>query len=138
MKLNLSRALARAFPLRGVVSPSDGGDDTGFLYRGGSFTTIAPPGSISSTALAVNASGHVVGQYAIESTPCGFLYRDGSYTTIAPPGSSLTYPRAINKAGQIVGGYQSGDSSFGFLYSGGSYTTIAPPDLPPPPRGGSP
>jgi hypothetical protein len=60
MKAKLSAAFAATFALFGVLSPAYS-DQFGFLYSRGSYTTIAPPGSTSTTALGINASGQVVG-----------------------------------------------------------------------------
>src|SRR5215467_7975417 len=54
---------ANAFP-----APSDG-----FLYSGGSFTTIAVPGAISTGASGINNSGEIVGGYTDSTGTHGFL-----------------------------------------------------------------
>jgi uncharacterized membrane protein len=120
MKSKLNAALVATFALCGVVSPAYS-DDFGFLYSGGVYTTIAPPGTTThATALGINSSSQVVGQFESGASLSGFLYSGGSYTTLQG-----TVADDINASGQIVGeGF--GNGKFGFVYSGGSYATIAP------------
>ena len=99
----------------------------GFLLSGGSYTTIEPPGALHSTALAINDSGQIVGNFEYaDGLGHGFLLSGDSYTTIDPPGSLSTGVSGINASGQVVGTFLSGSPSVahGFLFSGGSYTTI--------------
>ena len=103
---------------------------TGFLYSGGTYTTISPPGATYTYVYGINKGGQIVGYYSTASGTYGFLYSGGSYTTISPPGAAGTFANAINDAGQITGysGYNYNPSPYqGFLYSGGSYSTISPP-----------
>ena len=86
-------AINAAGQIVGAYVSSGGSSPIGFLYSGGSYTTIAPPGSSTGFAAAVdiNASGKIVGSYSPTngSGPTfGFLYSGGSYTTITPPGSA--------------------------------------------------
>jgi len=112
----------------------------GFLYSGGTFTTIDPPGStsvdypanglvsISPAAVGINDAGQIVGRYDIPGSTHAFLYSGGTYTTIDVPNGVGGDAQGINNSGQIVGIY--GDASgiaHGFLLSGGSYTTLDDP-----------
>jgi probable HAF family extracellular repeat protein len=107
-----------------------GGSGNGFLYSNGNYTTIAPPGSISSVAEAINDTGQIVGVYQVGNVSLSFLYDNGVYTPIVFPGATETIAFHINDAGQIVGIYLSQGAYKGFLYSDGSFTTILGPDLP--------
>jgi probable HAF family extracellular repeat protein len=105
----------------------------GFLYSGGSYTTLDVPGAVAFTeAWGVNDSGQIVGNYRDASgTGHGFLYSNGSYTTLDVPGSFSTGAFGINNSGQIVGGYNDASvREHGFLYSNGSYTTLDAPGAP--------
>jgi uncharacterized membrane protein len=90
----------------GVVSPAY--SESGFVYSGGSYTTIAPPDSLNARASGINDSGQIVGSYSNNGSifggnSSGYLYSGGIYTTIAPPGSTNTFAYSINNSGQIVG-----------------------------------
>jgi probable HAF family extracellular repeat protein len=115
--------------IAGFFYYEDGGFAHGFLYSGGTYTTIDDPLAVGSTTAPVdiNASGQIIGRYSDSSyVTNGFLYSGGIYTTIDDPFSTTgTFPESINDTGQIAGWY--GDSSgfaHGFLYSGGTYTAI--------------
>ncbi len=104
----------------------------GFLYSGGSFITLLPPGGVLSSAQAINASGQVVGWYTDSSGNFhGFLYSAGTFTTIDVPGSIDTQALGINDSGQIVGNFTVvlgvTRETHGFLLSGGNFTTIDAP-----------
>jgi PEP-CTERM motif len=79
------------------------------------YTTLLPPGAISSEATGISG-GNVVGDYSTGSATYGFLYNGGSYTTIAPPGATLTAATGVD-GGNVVGYYVgSGGTQYGFLY----------------------
>ena len=114
------------------------GASHGYLYSGGTFSTVDVPtvgGNYGGTAATdINNVGQIVGTYADGYGRHGFLYSGGSYTTLDDPqglGPYITYTVAsgINDAGQIVGDYYDydGGSWHGFLYSGGTYLTIDDP-----------
>jgi hypothetical protein len=92
------------------------------------FTTLDVPGSTSTRAQGINASGQIVGTYGVGFPAAhGFLLNGGSYTTFDVPGSITTEADGINASGQIVGVYHlPGGGPLGYLLSGGSYTTLAP------------
>jgi len=90
-----------------------------FLCEDGAMIDLAPPGDPrSSTALAINASGHVVGDVNEELTQFAFLWRDGKMrdlNDLIPADSGWTLLRAngINDSGQIVGyGWRDGFAGF--------------------------
>src|SRR5208337_2570993 len=85
----------------GSYTNSSGNND-GFLYSGGIYTTIDPPGSASTVAHGINASGKIVGYYTDNGANYhGFLDSGGVYTTIDPPASTYTIVNSINSYGQI-------------------------------------
>jgi len=98
----------------------------GFLYSGGSFSTIDFPGAVGqTTASGINDTGQIVGGFALSIFVGGcFLYSGGSFTAINVPHAEGC---GINNSGQIVGDFYDGGPNRGFLYSGGSFTTIAVP-----------
>jgi uncharacterized membrane protein len=116
-----------------VGSYIDGTSLFGFVYRGGTYTTIDIIG-IETEAYGINASGQVVGSY-IEKTARagfkrhGFFYIHGHYATLDHPSTTFwTDPRSINDAGLIVGGYSgAGSGGKGFLYINGLFVTIEYP-----------
>ena len=108
----------------------------GFLYDGGTFTTInallALPTNVgSAVATGINSAGQIVGYF---NTVQGFLDDHGTFTLINVPGTSGIQPAAINDAGQIVGTYYptTGPQNISplpqaFLYDHGTFTTIDVP-----------
>jgi probable HAF family extracellular repeat protein/VCBS repeat-containing protein len=108
----------------------------GFLYSGGSYTTIDPAGSTQTLIFAINNDDQMVGYYIDSSHEyIGFQYTDNtaSYTILEPPYSStpiLTEASDINALGDVVGYYRSGSDSFSdraYLFKDGTvYLTIAP------------
>jgi probable HAF family extracellular repeat protein len=100
----------------------------GFLYSGGTFTSLDYPGVPVgfTTPSGINNSGQIVGAYQDQALNThGFLYSGGTFSTIDYPGGSATAAAGINDSGQIVGSYQDQAlNTHGFLYSGGSFTSI--------------
>ena len=101
--------------------------DKGFLYSGGNYTDIIPPGWTSARAQAVNNAGAVVGYGYTGSMDKGFLYSGGNYTDIIPSGWTSAWALGINASGAVVGRGNNGSTNKGFLYSAGNYTDITPP-----------
>jgi len=70
----------------------------GFLYNGGSVTTIDVPGAtVESEAFGINDAGQIVGFYQDATGGHGFLYSGGSFRRLIcpaplalPPGVSMT------------------------------------------------
>src|SRR5437762_2435836 len=79
----------------------------GFLYSGGTFTTLDDPSATTGTlARGINDAGQIVGYYTDASSAHGFLYSGGFYTTLDDPlATTETLAWGINDAGQIAGGY---------------------------------
>src|SRR4029077_3389720 len=113
----------------------------GFLYSGGTYTTLDDPlGTGGTFAQGINDQGQIVGYYIDSSnTLHGFLYSGGTYVTLddpsagtgSPSGALGTFAFGINDSSEIVGTYVNGSSTnaayHGFVYSGGTYTTVDDP-----------
>jgi probable HAF family extracellular repeat protein len=82
------------------------GQDYSFLYNGGTYTMIDPPGSTSTIADGINDLGQIVGSYYDSSGEHGFIYSGGAYTIIDAPGGTSTTVDGINDLGQIIGYYE--------------------------------
>jgi probable HAF family extracellular repeat protein len=85
---------------------ASGGAIHGFLYSGGSYTTLDDPlGAGGTYATGINNAGQIVGYFKdVNGGIHGFLYSGGAYTTIDDPlASGGTYVYDINDAGRIVG-----------------------------------
>jgi probable HAF family extracellular repeat protein len=101
------------------------GGTHGFLYTGGTYSTLDAPGATRTQAYGINNAGQISGSYSDGTTNHGFLYNGTTYTTLDVPGADQTSAYGINNAGQVVGSYYSDASGgHGFLYSGGTYTNI--------------
>lgn len=101
----------------------------GFLYNGGTFTTIDVPFVAANTSAAgINDSGLIVGNYADGTGTHGFMDNGGTFTTIdVPSATGFTAAWGINGAGLVSGYYQDGIGTHGFLDSKGTFTTIDNP-----------
>lgn len=96
------------------------------MFYNGTITDLGTlPGGTSSTAIAVNQAGQVVGDSTYDGlgTEHAFLYSNGTMTDLGtldagPYGNS--FANAINSSGQIVGSAQTINSSHAFLYSEGT------------------
>ena len=121
----------------GAYGDIGGNGSHGFLYSGGSYTTIDDPLGIkvisgphnipTTEAFGINNLGQIVGLYEDNSGIHGFLDNMGIYTTLdGPPGSVTSYATGINDLGQIVGQYT---DQYGFegsyIYSNDIYTLLA-------------
>jgi len=89
------------------------------VANAGTFTTIDPPGSITTFSGAINPAGAITGNYYDASfVGHGFLRApDGTFTTFDVPGAIDTAPLGINPAGAITGYYyDASDVAHGFLW----------------------
>ena len=130
MKMKFLSAAALLAFCGGTISPANSASAWWFLYSGGTYTTIAPPGSTYNRDLAINDPGQILGVADYPATfGSGYLYSGGTYSAVGSfPGSAFSNPMAINNSGQIVGTYYVGyDYSYGFLRSGANFTQIGPP-----------
>src|SRR5207302_313960 len=86
---------------------------TGFLYSGGTYTDINPPGGETfqggTAAAGINDSGQIAGWYTTGLNAFtgfrqhGYVYSGGSYTTLDDPlASGATQANGINNFGTIV------------------------------------
>ena len=116
-----------------IVPENSSGYYPALLYNAstGAYRDIAPPGTVTSHASAIDTS-NVVGVYSTTSSGQAFVYNTAinSYTTINVPGATFTEPEAIcgdNVVGQF--GTPSDPSVRSFVYNiaNQSYRTIAPP-----------
>jgi hypothetical protein len=113
-----------------IVGNGTDSTTSGFVYRNGTTTPIAYPGSSFSYVSGINNSGQIVGFYDVpnSSLQSGFLYTNGSYSSFSPAGGptdNVTFT-GINDSGQIVGNGTDSTTS-GFVYQNGVTTPIAYP-----------
>ncbi|MDI1264899.1 MAG: Ig-like domain-containing protein [bacterium] len=105
----------------------------GFLYSGGTYTTISVPDAYYTNVFGINNAGDIVGAYADNTSNHymhGFLYSNGTYTTIDSPLATYPFTVAtdINDFGEIVGYYSISPNypfQSGFVYSAGTYTSVS-------------
>ena|ERR1035437_6290801 len=92
------------------------GDDHGFLYSGGTFTSIvSSPSSWGTQVYKINDSGQIVGRNL--GTLQGFVYSAGTFTSLAP-----LVAFGLNNAGTFVGGEV--NDPHGFIQAGGALSII--------------
>ena len=102
----------------------------GFLYTGGTFSSIKFPGADLTFADGINDAGQIVGNYTTAAPGFGsFLYNAGTFSTISFPGAgpNSTLAHGINDAGQIVGSFFQGGDVHGFVDKAGTFSTIIVP-----------
>ena len=97
----------------------------GFLYSGGTYTTIDDPAGTTYPE-GINNAGVITGVYEEGQTEShGFTYANGVFTSFDYPGAEgLTAGEGINNSNVIVGGY---DDTNGFLDNNGSFTSFSYP-----------
>jgi uncharacterized membrane protein len=90
---------------------------TGFIWRRGTFTTLAAPGAQATFARGVDRRGRVSGTFftnVSQPTAHGFLYSAGSYTIFDVPGATSTELGSMNAAGEVTGCSTDGTGIHGF------------------------
>lgn len=105
-------------------------DDTGnhgFFYKGGTFSTLGPPGALQSGAADINNAGHIVGSFTDGAGEHGFLNVGGAFTTIDFPGATSTFALAIDNAGRILGFFDSPTGYSNVIAEGSSFTVFSCP-----------
>lgn len=121
----------------------NGTGNYGYLYSGGTFSTLSVPGAHISTpffyyggagtlASGINDNGDIVGDWSpTNSSPGqGFFYNGTSFsnTTISSPGAATTQLYDVNDSGQISGFTVTGSGATavraGFIDNGGVFTAI--------------
>lgn len=95
----------------------------GYVWSGGTFTTLTgPAGALSTSALGVSDTGTVVGAYydtqVIDDTGAlvlgnshGFIYEGGTYTALNVAGAQATELRGVSPDGRFITGYATLDDS---------------------------
>ena len=96
--LNNSGAIVGGFTSNGIQS--------GFLYSGGNFQTIACPNASFTIAQGINDNGVIVGWCDPAGSNQGFIYQNGTYTYLSYPGAARTVLIGVNNLGDVVGVYQ--------------------------------
>lgn len=93
-----------------------------------SFSTLAIPGAISSSALDINDQGALVGSFLDSTTGAshGYLIFNGRFAKFQFPGSNSTEANGINNHGTIVGDYDNSSGQHGYRVSAGVFHSIAP------------
>jgi probable HAF family extracellular repeat protein len=91
----------------------------GFLYSGGTMSSVGLPGATFSKALGINNSGQVVGWSDINEAPEAFMYTGGATQDL---GNGEAY--SINNSGQIVGQGMTGQQT---LFTSGGQRNISDP-----------
>ena len=111
-----------------------GGIYKGFIYAGGSYTSIDDPAGVNGTAVGgISNSGTVVGSYYdAQSASHGFVFNGSTYTTLDHPGAVGTDLLSVNSGGDIVGDYYTVSNPnpndyIYFLYSKGVFTDVIVP-----------
>lgn len=105
------------------------GTDRGYLYNytTSSFTDIFVPGTLSTTADAIE--GNIIAGGAVTaSATLGFIFDGSSYQTFAYPGASFTFVRGISGSNILgIAGFPSPQPSVYFVYDGSGFTNISVP-----------
>jgi probable HAF family extracellular repeat protein len=94
------------------------------------FLNLTVPGSITTSSVAINDQGQVVGCYQTtgDGPFLGYVYSNGAYITVANPSApgNVYSATGINDAGQIVGDFEGPLS--GFIDNNGSFSIISDPN----------
>ena len=102
-----------------IRDADDGGEiigtagQNGFLWKAGEMTPLTYPLAVSTTPVAINKTGLIVGTYQAggptvsRNQPLrGFVYDGSQFTSFEVPGASITYVGGIGDHGEIVGLYR--------------------------------
>ncbi len=131
-------ASANAINAGGEVVGTDGMGGS-FLLSGGTLQTLPSVNGTTAneSALGINDSGIIVGEYADNGSPAsslGFIDTQGVFTTLNPNGlSAVTFAQGINNNGLVVGFYGTAAdpaTTHGFLFD--SVTDVYNTALPDP------
>ena len=97
-----------------------------FVETAGVYSTIDPPGTVSSAYATGVYEDDIVGFYLDANVHVlGYSYQAGVYSPIDVPGANYTYPTSV--FGSTVVGYDAVNndtSSNGFVYAGGQYGVV--------------
>jgi hypothetical protein len=94
------------------------GKPHGFLYTGGTYTTVDYPllGSLGTVAQGINDTGDIAGIYFdANDKDHGFVKTSAGFTTVDYPGSIFSGLVGINNAGQVAGYYRDAIGFHGYL-----------------------
>jgi len=107
VKGTAARGINGAGQIVGLFSDNNSRPNHGFLFSGGSFTTIDNPSASTITdAFGINDAGQIVGFFNNASGIHGFLRSGTTFTTLdAPMTTHGTEALGINNAGTIVGSF---------------------------------
>jgi uncharacterized membrane protein len=103
-----------------------------WIFRGGHYTQLTPPGSARAFATSVNPRGDVVGRL-ISTTGQQLAWKldkHGDYTVFQFPGAALTNARNINAKGEVVGVYLLAGVNHGFVLPPDDFTNFTTIDFP--------
>jgi probable HAF family extracellular repeat protein len=109
-----------------------------YVYRGGKFTLLAPPGGASvngfgcaSNSGFINPTGVVGGSYGVSTGVNGFTFSNGRYKSYSFPGQpAQTTVSGVSADGVVAGCYldaTAGYATKGFVYISKAYNTILMP-----------
>lgn len=100
------------------------GNYHGFLYSGGTYTTIDDPAGTTFPE-GINNAGVITGAVEVSVTEThGFIYSNGVFTSFDYPGTNgVTSGRGINNSNEIAGIYSPGGIS-GFIDNNGAFSPI--------------
>ena len=102
----------------------------GFLLFQGKLTTFMFPGSTTTSVHDMNATGTIVGEFNVGTTPQrAFMVHAGSFHEITIPGHPNVPAVAlgVNDNGAVVGQFNSNNTPFGFLLQNGKLTILSFP-----------
>ena len=114
-----------------IVGFYDNTQRHGFLYSGGTYTTLDVPMTSYTEADGINDLGHVVGTYQAGGKFHGYIYRNGTYATLDDPlGTVETVAQGVNNADQVVGYYIGSNGVFHGFFVDAAFGLYAPIDDP--------
>jgi hypothetical protein len=93
----------------------------------GTIVTFDPPGSTSTKAVRINATGTIAGYYQVANMSVhGFVRQpNGTIVTFDPPGGTGITVTDLNDAGAITGNYTASGRTFGFVRdTNGNFTSF--------------
>jgi uncharacterized membrane protein len=102
----------------GVYNDRTAGKSHGrsYVLIGSTFTPFDVPGSTSTAALDINASGTIVGNYELDGINHGFVREREVYTTLNVPGAVSASANGISDDGTVVGQFaDAGGATRGFI-----------------------
>ena len=110
-----------------IVGFYDNTQRHGFLYSGGTYTTLDVPMTSYTEADGINDLGHVVGTYQAGGKFHGYIYRNGTYATLDDPlGTVETVAQGVNNADQVVGYYIGSNGVFHGFFVDAAFGLYAP------------